>query len=323
MLKKVLISFFVTSMIMVPTSYAAEPYPEKPVRVVIGFGPGGLNDIVARIICKELTERLGKAFIVENKAGSSGSIGADFVAKATSDGYTILLGSVSNVVIAPAVYSHIPYDPVKSFVPIAMVGGTPNILVVNPISKITSLKDLISMAKAKPGSLAYASAGNGASNHLAGELFKTIVGIDAIHVPYKGDSPALIGLMGGETQYMFATIPAAISFINGGKLNALGVTSPQRSALTPDVPTFTEFGIKNFYVNVWAGFLAPIGTPQHIVNKLSNEIIEITKLDSVQKQLLAQGVEPNPLGSAAFGMVIKSDLERWREVAKSASIASK
>jgi tripartite-type tricarboxylate transporter receptor subunit TctC len=179
------------------------------------------------------------------------------------------------------------------------------------------------MAKAKPGSLAYASAGNGASNHLAGELFKTIVGIDTIHVPYKGDSPALIGLMGGETQYMFATNPAAISFINSGKLNALGVTSPQRSALTPDVPTFAEFGIKNFYVNVWAGVLAPIGTPQHIVNKLSNEIIQITKLDSVQKQLLAQGVEPNPLGSAAFGMVIKSDLEIWREVAKSAAIVSK
>jgi len=321
MLKISLVSFLVAWVIACSSVFAAEPYPERPVKVVIGFGPGGLNDIVARIICNQLTERLGKTFIVENKAGSSGSIGADFVSKAIPDGYTILLGSVSNVVIAPAVYPHIPYDPVTGFMPIAMVGGTPNILVVNPNSKILNLKDLISIAKSKPGSLAYASAGNGASNHLTGELFKTMVGIDAIHVPYKGDSPALVGLMGGETQYMFATIPAAISFINSGKLNAIAVTSPQRSPLTPDVPTVGELGIKNFLVNVWAGFLAPAGTPQYIVNKLSNEIIEITKLESVQRQLLAQGVEPNPVGSAAFGAIIKSDLERWRGVAKTALIS--
>jgi tripartite-type tricarboxylate transporter receptor subunit TctC len=243
------------------------------------------------------------------------------VAKAAPDGYTLLLGSVSNMVMAPQGYAHVAYDPVKDFMPIALVGASPSILVVNAKSPVHSLKDLIALAQAKPGMITYGSAGNGTSNHLAAELFRTAAGINIVHVPYKGDSQALTGLLGGETQFMFATIPAAMPHIKSGKLRPIAVASPQRSTLAPDVPTVAELGIKNFDVNVWVGFLAPAGTPQGIVNKLSNEIIDITKQDSVQKQLTVQGIEPNPVGPGQFSSIIKSDMEKWGQVAKSAAAA--
>jgi tripartite-type tricarboxylate transporter receptor subunit TctC len=299
--------------------FAADPYPEKATKVVVGFAPGGINDIVARIVSTQLAQRLGKPYIVENRAGAGGTIGADLVAKSAPDGYTLLLGSVSNMVMAPMAFSQVPYDPAKNFIPVTMIGGSPNILVVNAKSSVHTVKDLVAEAQAKPGSMTYGSAGNGTSNHLTGELFRTAAGINVVHVPYKGDSQALMGLMGGETHFMFATLPAAIAHIKSGKLRAIAVASPKRSALAPDVPTVEELGIKNFTVNVWVGFLAPAGTPQSIINKLSHEIVEITKLDSVQKQLVAQGIEPSPSGSTEFSSIIKSDMEKWGRVAKSAA----
>jgi tripartite-type tricarboxylate transporter receptor subunit TctC len=310
---------FVAAICLLTTgvAFAADPaYPDKATKVVVGFAPGGINDIVARIVSTALAARLGKPFVVENRAGAGGTIGADMVSKATPDGYTLLLGSVSNMVMAPMASTQVPYDPVKDFIPVTLIGGSPNVLVVNAKSSIHNLQDLIAQAKAKPGALGYGSAGNSTSNHLTGELFRAAAGIDVVHVPYKGDAQALVGLIGGETQFMFATVPAAITHIKSGKLRAIAVASPKRSALAPDVPTVEELGIKNFSVNVWVGFLAPAGTPPFIINKLSNEIVDVAKTDAVQKQLLAQGIEPNPSGTTEFNAIIKADMDKWGRVAK-------
>ncbi len=295
---------------------AAAAYPDKPIRLVVGFAPGGINDIVARIIGQKMGEDLGQSVVVDNRAGAGGTIGAEIVAKSKPDGYTLLLGSVSNIAMAPSQYKELPYDPTKDFAPVALVAASPNILVVNPKFPVHSVKELIALAKQKPGSINYASAGNGTSNHLTVELLKSMADINLVHVPYKGDGPAMTDVIAGQVPMMFPTLPAALPHIKSGMLRAVAVSSPRRSALVPDIPTVAESGgPKDFAVSVWVGVLAPKGTPKDIVDKLNAEIRKVVAMPEVKQKLAAQGAEPAPDTPQEFAAYIQSETAKWTRVA--------
>ena len=305
----------------VPHIAHAQSYPDKPIRVVVGFPPGGINDIVARIVGQKVSESIGQPIIVENRAGAGGTIGADYVAKAKPDGYTLLLGSVSNVAMAPSQYKSLPYDPTRDFAPVILLGGSPNVLVVNPSFPVSSVKELIALAKQKPGQINYASAGNGTSNHLTVEYFKTVAGVDLVHVPYKGDAPATADVMAGQVPMIFPTMPVALPHIKAGKLKALAVSSAKRSTFLPDLPTVAEAaGLSDFAVNVWVGILAPAGTPQPIVNQLNQEFRKALQSPDVREKLAAQGVEPEGGSSQDFTAYIATEVKKWSEVAKIANV---
>lgn len=313
---------FLGIFLFIGNAFSQGNYPHKPVDLVVGFAPGGINDIAARIISKHLEGKLGKPVIVVNKAGASGVIGARSVVTAKPDGYTLLLGSVSNSVIAPMVSSPPAFDPATDLSPVALIGGSPNILVVNTSSHYKNIQDIINTARQDPGKMTFGSAGIGAANHLAGEFFQGNLKIKITHVPYKGDAQALLGLIGGETDFMFATIPAAINYVKSGKLRALGVTSDMRSTLAPDIKTFKEQDLDGFVMNVWVGIFAPSRTPEPILDVLSDNIYEITSTDLVKKELLSQGVEPDPRKRSEFGAVVLQDKLRWGKVIKSANIST-
>ncbi len=301
----------------------AETFPSKPIRLVVGFGPGGINDIVARVVGQKLGEALGQPVIVENKAGAGGTIGADSVAKAKPDGYTLLLGSVSNVAMAPSQYKSLPYDPIKDFAPVALLAAAPNILVVNPKFPVHSVKELIALAKKEPGKISYASAGKGTSNHLTVELLKSLADIDLVHVPYKGDALGITDVIGGQVPMMFPTLPVALPHIKSGKLRAVAVSSPKRTALAPDVPTVNESaGLKDFEVSVWVGILAPANTPKDIVDRVSSELTRIVQTPAVKEKLASLGAEPDPRDSAQFASYIKSETAKWAKVAAAAGMTS-
>jgi tripartite-type tricarboxylate transporter receptor subunit TctC len=289
----------------------------------VGFPPGGINDIVARVVGQKLTESLGQPVIVENRSGAGGTIGADAVAKAKPDGYTLLLGSVSNISMAPSQYKSLPYEPVKDFTPVALLAAAPNVLVVNPSFPVNSVKDLIALAKQKPGEISYASAGNGTSNHLTVELLKVLANIDLVHIPYKGDSPGITDVISGQVPMMFPTLPVALPQIKAGKLRAIAVSSSKRTALAPGIPTVAESGgLPDFAVSVWVGILAPAGTPKDIVDRLSGELTRIVQMPDVKDKLASLGAEPQPEDSAAFASYIRSETAKWSKVAKSAGIVA-
>jgi tripartite-type tricarboxylate transporter receptor subunit TctC len=299
----------------------AETFPSKPIKLVVGFPPGGINDIVARVVGQKLGDVLGQPVIIENRSGAGGTIGADAVAKAKPDGYTLLLGSVSNISMAPSQYKSLPYDPAKDFAPVALLAAAPNILVVNPKFPVHTVKDLIALAKQKPGSISYASAGNGTSNHLTVELLKVLAHIDMVHVPYKGDSPAVTDVISGQVPLMFPTLPVALPQIRAGKLRAIAVSSAKRTALAPDIPTVAESGgLPDFAVSVWVGILAPAGTPKDIVERLSTELTRIVQMPDVKEKLAGLGAEPQPQDSAEFTTYIHSETAKWSKVAKAAGI---
>jgi tripartite-type tricarboxylate transporter receptor subunit TctC len=299
----------------------ADNYPSKPIRLVVGFPPGGINDIVARVVGQKLGESLGQQVIVENRAGAGGTIGADLVAKAAPDGYTLLLGSVSNVAMAPSQYKSLPYVPTKDFAPVALLAAAPNVLVVNPNFEVSSVKDLIALAKEKPGQITYASAGNGTSNHLTVELLKVLAGIDLVHVPYKGDNPAVTDVLGGQVPMVFPTLPVALPHIKTGKLKAIAVSSEKRTTLMPDLPTVAESGgLPEFAVSVWVGILAPAGTPAEIVERLNAELSGIVSQPETREKLASLGAEPATMKSGEFAAYIRSETEKWSKVAKSANI---
>jgi tripartite-type tricarboxylate transporter receptor subunit TctC len=299
----------------------ADAYPSKPIRLVVGFPPGGINDIVARVVGQKLGESLGQQVIVENRAGAGGTIGADLVAKAAPDGYTLLLGSVSNVAMAPSQYKSLPYVPTKDFAPVALLAAAPNVLVVNPSFEVNSVKDLIALAKEKPGQITYASAGNGTSNHLTVELLKVLAGIDLVHVPYKGDNPAVTDVLGGQVPMVFPTLPVALPHIKTGKLKAIAVSSEKRTTLMPDLPTVAESGgLPEFAVSVWVGILAPAGTPADIVERLNAELSRIVSQPETREKLASLGAEPAIMEAGEFAAYIRSETEKWSKVAKSANI---
>ena len=298
-------------------------WPNKPVRMVVPFAPGGTTDILARAMAVELTKAFGQPFVVDNRAGAGGNIGADIVAKAAPDGYTILMGTVGTHAINKWLYDKMPFDPVKDFTPISLVAGVPNVMVVNAEKarglKIANVQDFIRYAKANPGKLNMASSGNGTSIHMAGELFKAMTGAYMVHFPYRGSGPALMDMVGGNMDVMFDNLPSAMQQIKAGKLTALAVTSAQRSAALPDVPTVEQAGgpaLKGFEASSWFGLLAPAGTPVEIVNRIQQEVAKAIKTKDVSDKLLAQGAIPSGNTPAEFAQHIAREHEKWAQVVK-------
>ncbi|HEY8709876.1 MAG TPA: tripartite tricarboxylate transporter substrate binding protein, partial [Burkholderiaceae bacterium] len=292
----------------------------KPVHIVVPFAPAGTTDILARALAPELGKAFGQTFIIDNKPGAGGNIGADAVAKAAPDGYTLLMGTVGTHAINASLYPKMPYDPVRDFVPIVLVAGVPNVLVMNPAKaeadKINSVVDLIRYAKANPGKLNMASSGNGTSIHLSGELFKSLTGTYMVHFPYRGSGPALLDLIGGTMDLMFDNLPSALPQIKAGKLKALAVTSAQRSAALPDVPTVAEAGVKGFEASSWFGLFAPAGTPADIVNRIQQETAKALQSPVLKERLLAQGAIPGGQSPAEFAKFIAAETKKWAQVVK-------
>ena len=297
-------------------AHAQATYPSKPIRLVVPFPAGGTTDILARAVAQRLTETLGQPVVVDNRAGAGGNIGADLVAKAAPDGYTLLMGTVGTHAINASLYAKMPYDHVRDFAPIILVAGVPNVLVVNPALPVNSVQELIAYGKANPGKLNFASSGNGTSIHLSAELFKTMTGVQMAHVPYKGSAPALVDLAGGQVQLMFDNLPSSLALIKGGKLKALAVTSAQRSAVLPDVPTVAESGLPGFEASSWFGLLAPAGTPKDIIAKLSGEVAKWLATPEAKEKLAAQGAIPAGLSPDDFMRHIASETVKWQKVVR-------
>jgi tripartite-type tricarboxylate transporter receptor subunit TctC len=300
------------------TLAAAQDYPAKPVRVIIPFPPGAINDTVGRLIATELTNRLGKQFIVDNRAGAGGVVGTELAANAPKDGYTLLVVSLVNTV-NPWLYK-LNYEPIKSFAPIAFVAASPNILVVNPQVPAKTLAEFIALAKKQPGKIQYASGGVGSFMHLGGELFKLSAGVDLLHVPFRGGGPAMTDVMGGHTNAAFATIPTSTPQVRAGKVRALAVGASKRQAALPDVPTADEAGLPGYHVSNWVGIVAPAGTPSAIVDKLNKEVAAIMQSPEMQKQLANQGLEFTAMTPAEFGTFMEKELAQWDRVVKEGGI---
>ena len=298
-------------------------WPTKPVRIVVPFAPGGTTDILARATAAELTKAFGQPFVVDNRAGAGGNIGTEVVAKAAPDGYTLLMGTVGTHGINKALYDKLAFDPVKDFAPITLVAGVPNVMVMNADKArslgITNVQQFIAYAKANPGKLNMASSGNGTSIHMAGELFKAMTGSYMVHFPYRGSGPALMDMVGGNMDVMFDNLPSAMQQIKAGKLTALAVTSAERSAALPDVPTVEQAGgpaLKGFEASSWFGLLAPAGTPPDIVNAIQREVAKAIASPAVKEKLLAQGAIPSGNTPQEFAKLIDSELKKWAPVVK-------
>lgn len=294
-----------------PAAQAA--YPERPVRIVVGFSAGGSTDVVARILAKELSEELGQSFVVENKPGGGSNIAASEVARAKPDGYTLLMVAVTSA-INETLYRNLDFSLVKDFAPVALGVKVPNVLVVNPSVPVKTVKELVDYAKANPGKLAFASSGSGTSIHMAGELFKIQAGVDAMHVPYKGSAPAVTDLIGGQVHFMFDNMPSAWPHVQAGKLRALAVTTSERSKSAPDLPTMAESGFKDFDVSSWFGLIAPAGTPADVVDKLNAAVQKALDKPEVQKRFTDLGAVWQHTTPAEFGAFIKSEVDQWRTV---------
>jgi tripartite-type tricarboxylate transporter receptor subunit TctC len=298
-------------------------WPTKPVRIVVPFAPGGTTDILARVLAPELTKAFGQQFIVDNRGGAGGNIGADHVAKADADGHTLLMGTVGTHGINKALYSKLPYDPQKDFAPITLVAGVPNIMVMNAARAkelgINTVPDFIRYAKANPGKLNMASSGNGTSIHLAGELFKAQTGVFMTHIPYRGSGPAVRDLIGGTMDVMYDNLPSAMPHIQAGSLKAFAVTSAMRSQALPDIPTVAEAAnLPGFEASSWFGMLAPAGTPPEIVSRLQVEIAKALKLPEINTRLAGLGAIPSGNSPQEFASLIDSEIAKWAPVVKAA-----
>ncbi len=302
-------------------THAQTAWPQKPVKIVVPFAPGGTTDILARAVAPELSKAFGQQFVVENRAGAGGNVGAEAVAKSAPDGYTILMGTVGTHGINRALYPKLPYDPFKDFAPITLVAAVPNVMVVNvdkaKVMDIHNVKDFIKAAKAHPGQFNMASSGNGTSIHLSGELFKSQTGIFMAHIPYRGSGPALLDLMGGSMDVMFDNLPSAMPLIKSGKLKALAVTSAQRSGALPELPTIEEAaGLKGFEASSWFGLLAPAGTPPDIVNRIQQEVAKSLSTPAIKEKMLGQGAIPSGNTPAQFATLIENEHKKWALVVK-------
>ena len=312
------ISFLLVGLFLaLPAS--AQTWPAKPLRLIVAFPPGGTNDIVARSVAQRLSERLGQTMLVENRPGANGALGADIAAKSAPDGYTLFVAAVNHVVL-PALYAKMPYDIERDFTPVVLLATVPIVVVVNPAVAANSIGDLISLARAKPGALNYASSGNGAGTHLAGELFKMQAGVSMTHVPYKGSGPAITDLIGGQVQLMFADLPSASPQIKAGKLRVLAVGSPRPSPLVPNLPTVSASGLPGYEAYTWVGIMAPAGTSKDIVARLNTEAVAALERQDLKDALAAQGAEAAPGTPEQFGAHVKSELAKWAGVVKTAGI---
>ncbi len=303
------------------SALADESYPNKPVRIIVGLAPGGMNDIVARLISDNLAARLGHAVVVENKPGAGGTLGAGYVAKGPADGYTIFLGAISNMAIAASQFKNLPYDPVKDFQPITQLAYSSNILVASPSApQYASVKDVINAGKKDPSKMPYATAGLGTSPHMAGELFNLLAGVKLSNVPYKGDGPALVDVAAGQVPLSFPALPAAIGLIKGGKLKPIAVTSRQRAPMLPDVPTIAESGVPGYDMSPWVGLFAPAATPKDIVMKLNREVAAVLKMPAVRDRMAELALVPVGDSPSEFAAFHKGEVEKWAKVYKAAGL---
>lgn len=298
-------------------------WPTKPVRIVVPFAPGGTTDILARAVAPELSKAFGQQFIVDNRAGAGGNVGAEIVAKSPNDGYTLLMGTVGTHGINRALYPKLPFDPIKDFAPITLVAAVPNVMEMNvdkaKALNINNVADFVKYAKANPGKLNMASSGSGTSIHLAGELFKSMTGSYMIHIPYRGSGPALMDLVGGNADVMFDNLPSSMQQIKSGKLKALAVTSSQRSPALPDVPTVEEAGgpmLKGYEASSWFGLLAPAGTSPDIINRIQHEVAKALATPALKEKMVAQGAIPSGNTPAEFAKLIESEHVKWAAVVK-------
>lgn len=299
---------------------AQAAYPSKPVRLIVPYPAGGTTDIIARLTAHQLTERLKQPFVVENRAGASGAIGAQAVAQSAPDGYTLVMGTASSHGINSAVQKSLPYDAVKDFAPVTVVASTPNIIIANNNVPVKTLADLLALAKAQPGKINFGSTSPGGSPHMSAELLKMMTGTDMMHVPYKGAAPMLSDLLGGQVQIGFDNLPSSIAFVRSGKARALAVTTAQRWPGAPDIPTVAESGVPGYEVSGWFGLLAPAGTPKEVLHRLQAAVAEAVRTPEVAKQLRDLGAEPVANSPEAFAKDIGNDVRKWRDVVKTTGV---
>jgi tripartite-type tricarboxylate transporter receptor subunit TctC len=303
-----------------PAWAQAGGYPNKPIRLIVPFATGGIADTFARAISQRLNEVWGQPVVVENRTGAGGNIGADLVAKAAPDGYTILMTNIGTHAVNVHLFKSMPFDPVKDFVPIAHVLDAEGLLVVHPDVKANNVSELIALARAQPGKLSYASGGMGTTSHLAGELFKSMAKVEITHVPYKGNVPAIMDVLGGQVQMAFATMPTVLPHVRAGKLRSLAVIGGTRAAALPDVPTVSESGLPGFEVSNWIGLFAPAGTPMDIVNRIHGEVQKLMRTPEMGKRLETEGAKFFPMSQAQFAEFQRNELARWGKIIREAGI---
>jgi tripartite-type tricarboxylate transporter receptor subunit TctC len=306
---------------LLPLTSRAQDYPVRPIHLIVPFPPGGVADIIAHPIADRLATSLGQPVVVENRGGVTGTLGASYVAHATPDGYTLLLGTTNEIAMSPTLYQSMPYDPTTAFAPITPVAVFPNVLVVGAQVPVKTLADLVAMARAKPNTVTFASSGVGSTNHLTAEIFQRQANVTILHVPYKGGGPALADVYGGQVTAIFATLPSAVGLIKGGKLRALAVTGLKRSNVLPDVPTGKESGMPELVVTTWNGVLAPAGTPPDVVARLHKALADAVADPALKQIFGALGAETELISPEQFGLRIRTDFDRWSAVIKQAGIA--
>ena len=294
-----------------PSLATAQAYPAKPIRWISPWPAGGANDIFSRAIGQKIGESLGQQVLVDNRPGAAGTIGSDIAAKAPADGYTLVMGSSPTHAIAPALYPALPYDPLRDFSAVTLVGSVPNVLVLHPSVPAKTVKEFIAVAKARPGKLNFASTGNGTSQHLSAELFKFMAGLDMVHIPYKGTAPALTELVAGQVDLAFENMPALIPHIQAGRLRALAVTTTKRSAVMPELPTIAEAALPGYDASVWFGVFAPAGTPRPVVDRLHGEILKALQTQDLKSRMVAMGTDVSGMGPDDFSAYVRKEIPKW------------
>jgi tripartite-type tricarboxylate transporter receptor subunit TctC len=316
MLPVILRALCVAAVFLVAAGAHAQAYPAKPIRLVVPFPPGGPADAVARPLAQKLTETLGQPVVIDNRPGATGTIGASLVAKSPPDGYTLLLGTSNELAMSPGLYEKLPYNPNEDFAPLSIVIIFPNILVTHPSLPVKSTSDLVALARSKPGQLNFATSGPGSTNHLTGELFKSLARAKVAFVPYKGGGPAVTALMGGHVEAMFATMPSAVSFVQSGKLKALMITDQKRWNVLRDVPNATEAGLPDLVVITWNGVLAPAGTPAPLISRLHGDIVKIANTQDMKDRMAVQAAEVFTTSPGEFAGILRKDFAKWLKVIK-------
>ena len=294
----------------------AQNYPARPLRLIVPTAPGGGTDFTGRLVAAKLSETMGQQVVVENRGGGGGSVGADNAAKATPDGYTLLLGSIATHAVNPALYKKLPYDHLKDFASVSLIGTVPNALVVHPSLPVKSMQEFITYAKANPGKINYGSSGVGSPPHLSMELLRSMTGINLVHVPYKGAGPALADLLGGQVQAMCTSLAGLINFVKSGRVRALGVTTAKRNPQLPDVPTIVESGVPGYEVTIWYAVFAPVATPKAIVDKLNAEMVKALNSSEMKERMALQGMDPAPSTPAELTAFVKVETAKWAKAAK-------
>ena len=318
-MKAVAIAFAAT-MFVLASGVAAQTYPTKPIRLLVPSTPGGSVDTLARTIGPRLAERWGQQVIVDNRPGAGGAIAAELVAKAPPDGYTLLIGTVASLASNVSLQKRVPYDPAKDFAPVTLLATQNLMLLVHPSIPAKSVKELVALAKSKPGHLSFASAGTGAGGHLSGELFKMLAGIDMLHVPYKGVAPALVDVISGQVSMTFPSILSSLPHYRSNRLRGLAVTGAKRSAAVPELPTMQEAGVKGYESATWYGIVAPVQTPAEVINRLNSELVAAIRQSEIRERLTSEGADPVGSSPAEFGAYIRSEIEKWRKVIRAAGI---